>query len=117
MEFDGSNPDLPIYLAIDGKVFDVTAGKEFYSKNSGYGSLAGKDGSRSFVTGCFGEFVTHDVRGLSEKELVSLNEWVEFYENHKKYFYVGRVEHPPIDPRSPLPADCRENKGEKSPKP
>jgi len=34
--YDGSNPDLPIYLAIIGEVFDVTRGKQHYGNGSGY---------------------------------------------------------------------------------
>lgn len=44
-EFDGSNPDKPIYLALDGFVYDVTEGKEFYQPGGAYHNLAGKDSS------------------------------------------------------------------------
>lgn len=44
--FDGSDPEKPIYLALDGAVYDVTAGKEYYQKNGSYNYLAGKDSSK-----------------------------------------------------------------------
>jgi hypothetical protein len=35
---------------------------------------AGRDAARAFTTGCFKEHLTHDIRGLSDKELkVCLN--------------------------------------------
>lgn len=43
--FDGTNPDKPIYLAMDGLVYDVTPGKEFYQTGGPYHDLAGKDAS------------------------------------------------------------------------
>lgn len=29
-DFDGSNPNLPLYVALLGEVYDVTAGRKFY---------------------------------------------------------------------------------------
>ena len=45
-KYDGSNPELPILLALDGKVYDVTTGKDFYKVGGPYHSLAGKDSSQ-----------------------------------------------------------------------
>jgi cell division septation protein DedD len=67
---------------------------------------AGKDAARAFVTGCFTDHLTHDIRGLSEKEMKSLEHWKQFFANHKDYPKVGRVVHDPIDPDSPLPGPC-----------
>lgn len=44
-KYDGSNPALPIYLALDGNVYDVTPGKKFYAVGGSYHSLAGRDSS------------------------------------------------------------------------
>ena len=44
-KFDGSDPTLPIYLALDGYVYDVTLGKKFYQSGAVYHYLAGKDSS------------------------------------------------------------------------
>jgi hypothetical protein len=35
-----------------------------------------------------------------------LEHWKQFFANHKTYFKVGRVVHPPIDPASPTPEHC-----------
>lgn len=43
--YDGEDPDKPIYLALDGLVYDVTPGKEFYQTGGSYHMLAGTDAS------------------------------------------------------------------------
>lgn len=45
-KYNGVKPDMPIYLALDGWVYDVTPGKEYYQVNGSYHDLAGKDSSR-----------------------------------------------------------------------
>jgi len=48
----------------------------------------------------------HDLRGLSESELESVEHWKQFFRDHKTYFKVGRLSRRPIDPMSPLPPHC-----------
>lgn len=43
--FDGSVAEKPILLALDGFVYDITPGKEFYQIGGTYHFLAGKDSS------------------------------------------------------------------------
>lgn len=43
--FDGSDPGKLIYLALDGLVYDVTPGRQFYQTGGPYHYLAGKDSS------------------------------------------------------------------------
>ncbi|GAA6024063.1 hypothetical protein JCM11491_001620 [Sporobolomyces phaffii] len=104
--YDGADPTRPIYLAIDGDVYDVTAGRDSYGPGGAYHIFAARDAARAFVTGCFETHLTHDLRGLTEKELASLKHWKQFYETHAKYRKVGRVMHPPVDPATPVPAPC-----------
>lgn len=104
-EHDGSVIGRPIYLAIDGDVYDVTKGKA-YQPGGSYAILAGVDAARAFGTGCFKTHRTYDLRGLTEQELKSVNHWKKFYEEHKDYVKVGRVSHHPIDPASPIPEHC-----------
>ncbi|XP_071904353.1 membrane-associated progesterone-binding protein 4-like isoform X2 [Coffea arabica] len=40
--YNGSDPHLPIYLAIVGSVFDVTKGKSHYGAGGGYNHFAGR---------------------------------------------------------------------------
>ncbi|KAI8093388.1 cytochrome b5-like heme/steroid binding domain-containing protein [Halteromyces radiatus] len=113
LQYDGSNPNLPIYLAIDGDVFDVTEGRGWYGHGGSYGHFSGKDAARAYVTGCFEDHLTHDLRGLSPAQLKGVDHWKSFYANHHKYHKIGTVIHPPIDPSTPIPAPCRQAVGQK----
>ncbi|KAJ3300739.1 hypothetical protein HK104_006037 [Borealophlyctis nickersoniae] len=105
-QYDGSDPNKPVYLAINGKVYDVTAGRKHYGKGGSYSTFSGRDAARAYITGCFQTHLTHDLRGITEEQMKSLNHWTDFYEKNNQYFYVGRVIHDPIDPASPIPEDC-----------
>ena len=95
----------PLYLAIDGEVYDVSKGKA-YQPGGSYHHFVGLDAARAFGTGCFATHKTHDLRGLTDKELAGVEHWKKFYAEHKDYFKVGHVNHPPIDPKSPIPEHC-----------
>lgn len=43
MQYDGTDINLPIYMAYNGDVYDVSAGREFYKIGGPYHDLAGKD--------------------------------------------------------------------------
>jgi predicted heme/steroid binding protein len=103
--YDGKD-GRPIYLAVNGSVYDVSASPELYGPGGSYSFFTGKDGARAYITGCFATDLTHDLRGVPEEEWIELVAWKLFYETHTKYFKVGTVHHPPIDPRIPPPAPC-----------
>ena len=86
---DGS----PIYLAILGRVYDVTAGDAFYGPDAGgYSGFAGRDGSRAFVTGEFtAEGLVEDIDDLNDQQVSDVFQWNEFYTNEDKYHYLGKV--------------------------
>ncbi len=44
-EFNGEDDNKPIYIGLNGKVYDVSAGREFYRTDGPYHYLAGKDSS------------------------------------------------------------------------
>lgn len=107
-KYNGSDASLPIYVAVNGSVYDVTASPKIYGPKGPYSFFSGNDAARAFVTGCFqkeDEF-TYDLRGIdpdeAERDILS---WQNFFENHKKYFFVGTVEHPPLTGEPPKP--CR----------
>lgn len=119
--FDGSDPNKPIYLAINGKIFDVSAGRHTYGPGGSYEVFAGRDATRAFVTGCFLEDRTGDMRGAEEiyipiddpdeditsaerkiraerdrrkakkKVKQEVQKWESFYKSSKKYFQVGEL--------------------------
>jgi len=87
---DGSNPDLPLYLAIIGEVFDVTKGKQHYGPGAGYSFFSGTDGTRAFVTGEFNETgLIPSVEGLPVNQVNDIQGWRDFY--HKDYTFMGKL--------------------------
>ncbi|RDW90234.1 putative heme/steroid binding domain protein [Aspergillus mulundensis] len=64
--YDGTNPETPIYVAINGTIFDVSANPRMYGPGGGYHFFAGRDATRAFVTGCFAEDLTDDLSGVEE---------------------------------------------------
>jgi predicted heme/steroid binding protein len=44
--YDGTDSSKPIYIGLNGYVYDVTPGKEFYVSGASYHYLAGKDSSK-----------------------------------------------------------------------
>ncbi|EFA08561.1 neuferricin [Tribolium castaneum] len=79
-----------LYLAILGKVFDVSKGSAHYGPGATYNFFVAKDASRSFITGQFTEGQADDrVSDLGPGDLRSLNHWVRFY--HKEYKRVGKL--------------------------
>jgi predicted heme/steroid binding protein len=64
--YDGSNPDLPILLAVNGTIYDVSKGRKHYGPGGSYHFFAGADASRAFVTGCFDTDISPDMRGVEE---------------------------------------------------
>lgn len=81
-QYDGSNPDLPIYLAINGSVFDVSANPATYGPGGGYSVFSGVDAARGFVTGCFAEDRNWDLRGVEEMFL-ELDDELDLFEAGK----------------------------------
>lgn len=50
-------------MALNGTIYDVTAGSHVYGPGGSYHVFAGKDSARAFITGCFAEDTTADLRG------------------------------------------------------
>ena len=96
--FDGNTPsaehfgDKPIYLALAGAVFDVTAGRTFYGPPDGpYSVLAGRDATRALATMELDKVsdTFEDHSGLSKEELGTLRDWVEQFS--AKYPVRGKL--------------------------
>ncbi|KAF2799712.1 hypothetical protein K505DRAFT_413535 [Melanomma pulvis-pyrius CBS 109.77] len=64
LAYDGSDPTKPIYLALNGTIYDVSANRPTYAPGGSYHFFAGRDAARAFLTGCFQEDQTADLRGV-----------------------------------------------------
>ncbi|KAJ5793551.1 hypothetical protein N7457_000150 [Penicillium paradoxum] len=96
IEFNGEG-DRPVYLAVRGRVFDVTPGKNFYGPGGPYENFAGRDASRGLANQSFDEeMLTKDLSGpldelkdLSKDELENLESWEDRF--MEKYLVVGKL--------------------------
>jgi len=86
---DGSDASKPIYLAIQGTVYDVSSGRQFYGPDGVY-PFAGRECARAFalvstdVADC-----NADLSGLGPMEMESLRDWRAKFDF--KYPVVGSV--------------------------
>ena len=102
-EMDGYD-GAPLYLSIKGRVYDVSAGGKFYAEGGEYHDWVGRDASRSFGTGCRGgvdrtgmECLSESMEGLTDKEIKEIDRWLELYETHDKYTFVGYLVDDPVE--------------------
>jgi membrane-associated progesterone receptor component len=87
----------PVYLAVRGRVFDVTKGRNFYGPGGPYANFAGRDASRGLAKGSFDEdMLTKDLEGpldtltdLGPDELEALQGWEDRF--LEKYLVVGKL--------------------------
>lgn len=111
-KYNGENPDLPIYVAVNGSVYDVTSNPDTYGPGGPYHFFAGTDAARAYVTGCFQTDLTHDLRELDPTEAKEgVKGWQSFYEKSSKYWLVGRVNHPPLTGEPPAPCNGQKYPG------
>jgi membrane-associated progesterone receptor component len=94
--YNGLN-NMPVYLAVRGRVFDVTSGRNFYGPGGPYANFAGRDASRGLAFGSFDEdMLTKDLDGpldtledLNNEQLEALRGWEERF--LEKYLVVGKL--------------------------
>ena len=96
LEFDGTKGK-PIYFAVNGRVFDVSAGRNFYGPGGPYANFAGRDASRGLALGSFDtSMLTEDLNGpldslkdLTDDQRDALRGWEERF--LEKYLVVGKL--------------------------
>ncbi|KAL7628842.1 Dihydrodipicolinate synthase [Parahypoxylon ruwenzoriense] len=96
LPYNGLN-GMPVYLAVRGRVFDVTSGRNFYGPGGPYENFAGRDASRGLACHSFDEdMLTKDLdgpldklEGLGPEEIESLLGWEERFLS--KYLVVGKL--------------------------
>ncbi|EFW18716.1 hypothetical protein D8B26_005534 [Coccidioides posadasii str. Silveira] len=64
--YNGTSPDLPIYISVNHTIYDVSASPHLYGPGGGYSFFAGRDATRAFITGCFQDDLTSDLSGVEE---------------------------------------------------
>ncbi|KAF7712342.1 Cytochrome b5 domain-containing protein [Penicillium ucsense] len=95
-EFNGEDGK-PVFLAVRGRVFDVSPGRNFYGPGGPYENFAGRDASRGLAHQSFDEdMLTKDLSGplddlkdLDEDQLENLQSWEEKF--LEKYLVVGKL--------------------------
>ncbi|GJN19805.1 hypothetical protein PR202_gb07115 [Eleusine coracana subsp. coracana] len=89
-QYDGSDPEKPLLVAIKGQIYDVSQSRMFYGPGGAYESFAGRDASRALAKMSFEpQDLTGDISGLTPFELSSLNDWE--YKFISKYVKVGTI--------------------------
>ncbi|KAE8146545.1 cytochrome b5-like heme/steroid binding domain-containing protein [Aspergillus avenaceus] len=96
LPFNGTE-DKPVYLAVRGRVFDVSPGRNFYGPGGPYENFAGRDASRGLACQSFDEeMLTKDLKGpldelkdLDGEQLENLQSWEERFS--EKYLVVGKL--------------------------
>lgn len=99
-EYKGQQPvlenrvDAEIYLAIKGKVLDVSyGGKEMYSTDGPYHRFAGIDASRALAKMSFQpeDVESSNLSDLTPEQLKTLDDWERKFVDVKKYPVVGTL--------------------------
>ncbi|KAJ1617853.1 hypothetical protein T492DRAFT_1096980 [Pavlovales sp. CCMP2436] len=96
-----------LYLSILGRVYDVSRGSRFYGPGASYAAFAGRDASALLCTGCVTNrclltSVTKAAAALArggERQhaatrtcALEAERWLEFFETHDKYPFIGLVQ-------------------------
>ncbi|KAJ3162341.1 hypothetical protein HDU86_004821 [Geranomyces michiganensis] len=86
----------PVYMAVLGKVYDVSPGRGFYGPDGPYANFAGRDASRGLSQHSFDEEMLVDPAGpidklddLDAEERDAVREWAAMFDG--KYVQVGTL--------------------------
>ncbi|KAI9482723.1 MAG: cytochrome b5-like heme/steroid binding domain-containing protein [Benjaminiella poitrasii] len=96
LPFDGTGKDGRILIAVNGSIYDVTRGRNFYGPGGPYANFAGHDASRGLAKNSFDAEMLVDPQGpidnledLASDEWESLREWEQHFAS--KYLFVGKL--------------------------
>ncbi|EWC48959.1 hypothetical protein DRE_00264 [Drechslerella stenobrocha 248] len=88
---DGTHEGYPIYVAIKGTVFNVTANTGSYGPGASYNVFTGKDASYGLGKSSLKPEDAHpDYSQLDEAGLKVLDDWYTFFS--KRYNVMGKLE-------------------------
>jgi predicted heme/steroid binding protein len=97
-EYNGVTNDVPIYISINNKIYDVTTNRKKYQPGGSYNCFVGKNATLNYATGCTDVIQDicpryHDIlvknEDYTEYEKKAILRWEEFYYNHDKYKFIG----------------------------
>ncbi|KAK5035967.1 Dihydrodipicolinate synthase [Exophiala sideris] len=96
LKYNGQD-NAPVYLAVRGKVYDVSSGRNFYGPGGPYENFAGRDATRGLACQSFDEdMLTKDLDGpldtcedLTPEQIENLKGWIERFD--EKYLVVGKL--------------------------
>ena len=98
-QFDGTKEEKtgeekPVYLSVNGTVFDVTDGKDFYGPEGPYANFAGRECGVALAKMSFDTEHLDDLEGcknLSPSEKSELEGWIEKFTYYRPYPIKGRL--------------------------
>lgn len=97
---NGTGEDGRICIAVNGRIYDVTRGKQFYGPGGPYSNFAGRDASRALALFTVSESAlkseNDDLSDLTSAEMSRMREWQIQLE--EKYDFVGRLLKPGQEP-------------------
>lgn len=103
---EGNVAGASLLLGVQGRVYDVAAGERFYARGRAYHAFTGRDASALLCTGCVTmRCLIRSVRRASAALALGgaraarasstcareAQRWLEFFESHDKYPFVGVV--------------------------
>lgn len=92
-QFDGNGKpaNWPIYVAINGTVFDVSAKRDAYGPGGSYAVFAGRDASRGLAMSSLKEedLLGDHLSDLTDKQRQTLKQWEEFFQ--ARYTVAGEI--------------------------
>ena len=99
LHFDGTRDerlgdDKPIYLSLNGTVFDCSKGRDFYGPGGPYAMFAGHECGVSLAKMDFDKTYIDDLAGVANLnfgEKNTLDEWIEKFTHFKPYPILGRL--------------------------
>ncbi|KAG2199740.1 hypothetical protein INT46_008681 [Mucor plumbeus] len=96
LPFDGLGKEGRILMAVNGSIYDVTRGRNFYGPGGPYANFAGHDASRGLAKNSFDADMLTDpnesidkLEDLAADEWESLREWEQHFAS--KYLFVGKL--------------------------
>lgn len=97
--FDGTKDDKseeakPVYLSVNGIVFDVSTGRDFYGPGGPYEKFAGHECGVALAKMAFDEEFLDDLKGcgkLNFGERTELENWIEKFRDYRCYPVLGRL--------------------------